>query len=188
MNEEFVGYYATPIAKHTAVKENDTLTGALGVIKESLHRSEKGGAWRGHRLVVVVDDMNEPTGLLTVRNILKAIKVKMLVSNTYYKAEFDSWYFLERASSGGYLTVREIMRPIGAISIDYYSSIFKAARLFSRCGFNYLPVLEDGKIYGILNSRELFYGYYELNRFQIAQDPEAGPSKAGKLAKGYATV
>jgi len=188
MNKESVGYYATPIAKYTAVTEKDTLTGALRVIKESLHRSEKGGAWRGHRLVVVVNDKREPSGLLTVRNILKAIKVNKLVNDPYYKAEYDSWYYLEQATSGGQLAVKEIMRPIGAISIDYNSSVFKAARLFSRYGFNYLPVLEDGKLYGILNSRELFYGYYELNRFQIAQDSEAGHPETGKLAKGYAVV
>ncbi|WP_027364056.1 CBS domain-containing protein [Desulfotruncus alcoholivorax] len=188
MNKEFAGYYATPIAQYTTVKEKETLTGALRVIKESLHKSEKGGAWQGYRLVVVVNEKNEHTGLLTVRNILKAIKVKKLVNDTYYKAEYDSWYFLEHAASGGQLTVKEIMRPIGAIGIDYNCSIYKAAKLFSRCGYNYLPVTEGGKVYGILNSRELFFGYYELNRFKIAKESEAGHPEAGKLAKGYAVV
>lgn len=188
MNKESAGYYTTPITKYAVVKEKDTLTRALRVIKESMHKSEKGGAWRGQRLVVVVNENNEPAGLLTIKNILKAIKVKQLVNDPHFKAEFDSWHFLNQAESVGQLMVKEIMRPIGAIAIDSNSSVFKAARLFSKYGYNYLPVMEDGKISGILNSRELFYNYYELNHFHIAREPEAGSAKAGKLAKGYAAV
>lgn len=155
-----------PLGEFLSISEEESVYSALKTIRESIHRKS---AWKGHRLVIVVNKVNEPTGILTFKNILRAVAIRLMEEDASFKAEFFSWYYIKDLRKNGGVPVRELMRPLDLFSLEYGSSVFKAAHLFFKHGLNYLPVTKDGKVIGILNSRDFFFRYYELAGFKPLQ-------------------
>jgi hypothetical protein len=189
MKTQTAGAYMVPLGEYLTVNENETINNALRMIKDSLHKKDNGGAWLGPRLVIVLKDGMKPTGMLTLKSILKAAGLRMLTGDVFFKAESFSWYYLNSMFAGSGVPVREVMRSLGMPSVEYSTTIYQAARIFVRYGVNHLPVTDGQKIIGILNSRDLFYGYYELTRFML--DREAILNRASdptKVANGYAAL
>jgi predicted transcriptional regulator len=59
------------------------------------------------------------------------------------------------------------MRPLTQFSLHQNNPVTKAARIFIKQGINYLPIKNEQRVVGILNSRELFFKYYETTKFKI---------------------
>lgn len=175
MQIQSAGFYMAPLGEFLAISEEESVYSALETIRESIHRKS---AWKGHRLVIVVNKVNEPTGILTFKNILRAVAIRLMEEDASFKAEFFSWYYIKDLRKNGGVPVRELMRPLDLFSLEYGSSVFKAAHLFFKHGLNYLPVTKDGKVIGILNSRDFFFRYYELTGFKPLQDGslQSGPA------------
>jgi CBS domain-containing protein len=186
MMNQTTGSYMIPIGEFPVINENETVYRAIRFLKYSLH---KGGAWKGHRLAVALDNCGNATGILTIKSLLNSVILKMLEEDTFFKAECFSWYYIEDIRRKGRVTVREVMRPLMAFSIDRSQPVSEAAKLFTRHGINHLPVMEGQKLIGILNARDLFYGYYELTRFRPLRESRAGELTApANLINKPATV
>ena len=158
------GAYMIPLKEYPTIHENENINNAIRILKENLHKNNS--PWQGHRLVIALNDHSEPVGILTLKCLLKAICLRLMEEDTSFKGESVSWYFIEQMRAKGKVTVREVMRPLAQFSLDYNNSVFKAARIFIRQGINYLPIKDGQKVVGILNSRELFFKYYETTRFK----------------------
>lgn len=183
MSANSVGLYVVPLKEYLTVGENEKLYTALKLFSVSLH---EGGACKGHRLLVVLDEKGEPTGILTIKSILKAARLKILEEDITFKAEYSSWYYVKKARENGGIAIREVMRPLSQISIDYNKTISEAAKMFIRHGINFLPVKDSKKIIGILSARELFYIHYALNNF-MPQGESKNPVSS-KLIKKPAII
>lgn len=180
-----VELYAVPLDNYLTVQEGEKIYSALKTLNDSMHR---GGAWQGHRLVVVVNDSGQPTGLLTLKSVLRAVGFKMLEEDPFFKAECFSWYYISKTRRNGGITAREAMRPLGLFSIGGKNTVREAARMFARHGINYLPVTDGENTVGILSRRDLFYRCYECAGFMPARESRADTPAPVNLLKEPATV
>lgn len=160
---EPAGSLMIPVGQFLSVGENENIHSALKKFNQSLH---EGGPWRGHRLLVALNDKGDPTGVLTLKSILNAVGLRLLEQDPQFKAECFSWYYIKKMRENGKVTVREVMRPLAMFSIDCRSPVSEAVKIFVRHGINYLPVSDGKKTVGIISRRELFFRYYELNGFR----------------------
>ncbi|WP_347489082.1 CBS domain-containing protein [Desulfoscipio sp. XC116] len=185
--KQAAGAFMVPLSQCPSLSENAGVYHALAVLKESLHGKDGNNAWRGHRMAVVYGEKTDPLGILTLKNILQAVHLKLLAADPYFKSECFSWYYIkELHNRQGGIKVREIMRPLQKVVMEYNCSVSEAAQLFAGHGINYLPVKEGNKFVGILNARDLFYHYYELSRFNVFRENNTNRDPAEYV--GYATV
>jgi CBS domain-containing protein len=93
--------------------------------------------------VLVVDAENQPTGILTRHDVLGRITLPQLPLSTP----------IERVMSG----------PVYGLSLEH--SAQDAVLLMSRKGIRHVPVLDNGKLVGIVSERDLF----RLQRLSLKQ-------------------
>lgn len=180
------GTFMVPLGECPSLNENETVYIALTTLKNSLHGDNGNGAWQGNRLVVVYRGGVVPIGILTLKNILQAVHIKMLAGDPFFKSECFSWYYINKLQEKGGTKVREIMRSLEEVTVNYNCSVYKAARLFAKHGVNHIPVRDGSQFVGILNARDLFYHYYELTRFNMFRENSTDTDPAEYV--GYATV
>lgn len=176
-----VELYMVPLGEYLTVRENEKVHSALKVLNDSIHR---GGAWQGPRLLVVLNDGGDPTGVLTLKSMIGTVGLKLLEDDPFFRSECFSWYYIKKVREHG-VSVREVMRPLGLFSLDCRGTVREAARIFARHGINHLPVTRRNTAVGILSKWDLFYRYYESTGFlpvlergrearapvQLAKDP-----------------
>ncbi|KUO73214.1 MAG: magnesium transporter [Desulfosporosinus sp. BRH_c37] len=143
-----------PIHYFLTINEHDTIREALKLMRESFH---KGSAWQGPQMLIVLNNLEQPVGLLTLKSLLRATKLKQLVGDTSFKSEYVSWYYIKKSLELG-IVVREVMRPVKAYSINYRDfNIHTATLIFTRNGINFIPIIDDEKIIGIVDKSSVFY-------------------------------
>jgi len=150
-----------PINSFLTINEHDSIREALKLMRESFH---KGSAWQGPQVLIVLNNDDQPVGLLTLKSLLRATKLKQLEEDTSFKSEYVSWHYIQKCLEQG-ISVREVMRPINVYSINSHKfDIHTAATIFTRNGINFLPILDnDKKIIGIVDKSSVFYELQSLN-------------------------
>lgn len=139
-----------PLEKYPRIHESADIREAISMLRSYAQSSK-----RGCQLLVVYDHQENPAGLLTLRCLLMAVGIRALINDVWFKAESWSWYFLNRMRTRGKICVREVMRPIAAVSIEATESLSKAAFLFASHGINFLPVTDRGKVIGIIEAGDI---------------------------------
>ncbi|MFZ5597454.1 MAG: CBS domain-containing protein [Bacillota bacterium] len=175
MTLEPVMSLATPVEEYLSVRGKDSIDRILRIFHCSLH---KGGAYKGHQLLIVSNNDGDTEGILTIRALIKSIGFKMLEDDIFYKAEYSGWYYIKKQ---GCITARDLMRPVSLYSIGSDSSLQDAAHTFARHGVNYLPVTDGSCTIGILNAQDVFLKYYEATGF--IPDPEPWKNNKGFRTK-----
>ncbi|WP_242832393.1 CBS domain-containing protein [Desulfosporosinus orientis] len=149
-----------PIDHFLTINQYDSVREALKLMRESFHQES---AWQGPQVLIVVDNHQKPVGLLTLKCLLKSSQLKQLQESTYFKSECVSWHYINKCQKSG-IAVRELMRPIHCFFFDYHHfDIITAAAVFTRNGINYIPVLKNHELIGIINKSKLFYELQFLN-------------------------
>ena len=152
--------FMIPIHNFLTINEYDSIREALKLMRESFH---KGSAWQGPHMLIVLNNHEQPVGLLTLKSLLMSTKIKQLEEDTSFKSEYVSWHYIKKCHDSG-IAVRELMRPVKAYSINYHDfDINAAAAIFTRNGINYIPVLDNDKIIGIVDKSSVFYQLQYLN-------------------------
>jgi len=150
-----------PINCFLTINEHDPIHKALKRMKESFHKES---AWHGPQVLIVLNNENQPVGLLTLKSLLRAIKLKQLEEDTSFKSEYVSWHYIKKCLELG-ISVREVMRPINVYSMNSHKfDLNTAATIFTRNGINFLPILDNAKnIIGIVDKSSVFYELQSLN-------------------------
>lgn len=152
--------FMIPIHNFLTINEYDTIREALKLMRESFH---KGSAWQGPHMLIVLNNLEQPVGLLTLKSLLRLIKIKQLEEDPSFKSEYVSWHYIKKCHESG-IAVREVMRPVKAYSINYHDfDINAAAAIITRNGINFIPVLDNDKIIGIVDKSSVFYQLQSLN-------------------------
>ncbi|OAT79398.1 CBS domain-containing protein [Desulfotomaculum copahuensis] len=149
MAEKLVKEIMVPVSGYATVHANDTLATAIHVLRESFTR-DNWGVVTGHRSVLVLDDREDLVGILTIRTILKAIEVQSIG---------PSWASLFAGpiiKSGLNMPVREVMRPVVKPYVKANDTVTQAIHTLLRSQVNILPVLDRGKVVGIVRSIDFF--------------------------------
>lgn len=137
-----------PISEYSVVNEQSLVRDAIKVLKRSFYKDEKGGIV-GHRSLLVTNKKNELVGIVTLRNILKAVLTKYDLPDNYL------WIYSVNAS-GSNMPVKSVMRATKIVFVDIEDDLYKAVDLFLTKKVNSLPVLENGKLVGIIRTIDVF--------------------------------
>lgn len=143
-----------PISDYSTVSGEATLREAVAVLRGSFHRTGK--ALYGHYSVLVLDENERLIGLLTLRSLLRAVGFRDLTEDIWVKAESWGWYFMEKMQREAGVRVKDIMRPLELATVNADQPLLQAVHLLVTHQVNSLPVLEDGRVTGILRTIDVF--------------------------------
>jgi len=139
---------------YVSISEDATLFDAIKELKHAMH--SRGGAWHGHRSVLVLGNEGKLAGLLTMSGLLRAAGIKELDEDPNIKAESWGWYYVHKMRQESKVRVRDIMRPLEMYTINPDASILEVALALLKYQVNTLPVLQKGKPIGIVRSIDVF--------------------------------
>lgn len=149
-----------PIHNFLTINEYASISDALKLMRESFH---KNSAWQGPHMLIVINSRGQIVGLLTLKNLLRSAKIKQLEDSPEFKSTYVSWYYIKKCHENG-IAVREVMRPIKSYTIDRNNfDINTASSIFTRNGINFVPVLDNNQIIGIVEKSSLFYEIQSLS-------------------------
>lgn len=143
-----------PLEELPTINAEATLHEGIHALRQSFHRH--GRPWHGHRILIVLDGEGRLSGILTLRGILMAVGLYDLLKDPLLRAESWSWYFLQKLKEGSLLKVRDVMRPLQIATVQADDEIMDVIRALLRYGVNSLPVLEDGRLLGIVRTVDVF--------------------------------
>lgn len=130
-----------------------TVLEAVAALRQSFRRV--GGVWYGPQLLVVLDEGGRPSGLLTLRALLHAVGIKDLCADVWFRSEAWSWYALRQLRPDSTMRVREVMRPVDAVTVGPEDSLETAALRMLDHGVSHLPVTAGNGVVGILRVIDL---------------------------------
>lgn len=104
-----------------------------------------------HHLPVVHKDNGEILGMLSANDVLRAFSFKL-----------PDLGRLDEATLNKHFSVLDLMTPHPLQTISPEDPISLAARIFSERNISSLPVVEDGKLIGIVTNRDIVK-YYSRN-------------------------
>ncbi|MEN3039497.1 MAG: CBS domain-containing protein [Candidatus Kryptonium sp.] len=149
-----------PLKEYPSVKENQNLKEAFIILRKNF---EEG---KGYRSILVVDDKNQLRGVLSMIDLIKAVEPRFLKLSkpAGYQGliQDDStlsilWedLFLEECQKVAQKPIKEILMPIKA-TVTPNDSLTKAAFLLVSTDSRILPVIDDGKIIGVIRLVDIF--------------------------------
>ncbi|MDQ0286756.1 CBS domain-containing protein [Desulfofundulus luciae] len=143
-----------PIEQFTTITADATLHEGIQALRQSFHR--EGRPWHGHRILIVLDENGNLEGILTLRGILTAVGLYELLRDPLFKSESWSWYFLRKLREGSRMRVRDIMRPVPVATVQADDELLDIVRAFLRHNVNSLPVLDRGRLLGVVRTVDVF--------------------------------
>lgn len=150
-----------PIEEYSTVPENAPVRDAVSILQKTL------GDPKGHRSVLVIDEDGSAVGVLTFRDLLKALEPHMLSADIPRgsidwlladndPAVYPEGLFAQRSKSEATKTVREIMENLNPITIQAGAPLLKAVHVMVHHGVGCLPVLDGDKVVGMIQINEIF--------------------------------
>jgi CBS domain-containing protein len=150
----------------TGVKVKDIMSAPVITVKENDDIVKVAQLMERHEVgsVIVASETGDPVGIITERNILKRVAAKNLLPSQ--------------------VKARDVMsRPL--VTVDSNIDVTEAAKKMSLHEIRRLPVLEGGKLIGIVSSKDIVDVMPALIDV-ISEKSRAGlPSREGESLVGY---
>jgi CBS domain-containing protein len=142
-----------------------TLRQAMAIVREASIKFE--GSFEP-RAVLVFDEKYQLLGLLTLRDIIKGLEPRFLKETELVKTDPSLTVLLgdlfgPNLKAQSQQPVSEVMSPI-RVQADAQDNFVKALYLMVKADVGLMPVLESGKVIGILRLSDLFN---ELSRLVL---------------------
>ncbi|MGE4518824.1 MAG: response regulator [Desulfobacteraceae bacterium] len=160
----------TFIENYSSVSMNATVKEAVTILMESFKPSITGEAFieSGHRSIIVMDEANEPIGLLTIYDLLHAIrpaylsapKPSMADSVQYSSMFWDGLFTIQTKSIAG-KKVHELMSETPP-AIDRNANLMEVADLIFTSGRRRVLVKDRGKVIGIVREQDIFFAMVNI--------------------------
>ena len=144
---------------YPVVYQDVLVSRAIDALRTSFHK--KDGTWFGFQSLVVINKKEIPVGILTLRGLLKALKIKAS-REKILKDRFLSDFYFNHYIEDSFITVKDIMRPINLVAVQKDCSILEAALIIISKKINSLPVLDGKVLIGIVRTIDLFWSIGEL--------------------------
>lgn len=146
--------YMVPLDEYPVIHEDTTVAGAVAMMRDYFH--QKDGTWYGFQSMLVVNRREELVGILTLRGLLKAFKIRAVLDHLL-KGDPMGLFFLPRFHASHEITVKDIMRPLRLITVQAGSDIFEAIITMVKWNINSLPVMSGRELVGIVRTIDLFW-------------------------------
>jgi len=137
-----------PLAECPTVSPDDTVQRAVTLLKT--------GAVSGHQCVLVMNEHDQPVGLLSRRVLLRTMEPEFVITDRWALPVFWNGFFTNKCKEEAKKKVREIMRPINLLTVEASDPIIKAVHIMVSKHVGLLPVLEGDKVVGVLRLHEIF--------------------------------
>ncbi|TYO92310.1 CBS domain protein [Desulfallas thermosapovorans DSM 6562] len=148
-----------PVDDFPVIREDYVVAEAVKIMRQFFHQQD--GTWFGFQAALVLDANEQLVGLLTLRRLLQAFKLRAI--QDHLLTSYAEVFFMPGGSHQHMeITVKEIMRPIGAITVQKDDNIFKAVRQMVERKINLLPVLEGSELVGMVRTIDMFWIIGEL--------------------------
>ena len=148
-----------PIEEYPVVYENAMVIEAIHALRDSFH--QKDGTWYGFQSLIVLDKNDKLVGLLTLRGLLVALKMREFVEHIL-KGDPTGLFFAPHLQGDLRINVRKIMRPINLLTAQEDDTIMEALLTIVKYNINSLPVLAGTKPVGVVRTIDLFWFVGEL--------------------------
>lgn len=155
-----------PVEAYPSVRDNATLREAIAKIEEAQLEVELRKSLP--RVLLVFDEINVMVGIVRRRDIMRGLEPKFLLSKPleYRKKLFDidvdpnlAELSLDRVVRGireqADRPVSDVMQPIPTI-LDAEDHVMKAAQAMVALDVTLIPVLQEGKMLGVVRSVDVF--------------------------------
>jgi predicted transcriptional regulator len=163
-----------PVEQYPSVRDNATLREAIAKIEEAQLEVELRKSLP--RVLLVFDEINVLVGTVRRRDIMRGLEPKFLLSKPleYKKKLFDidvdpnlAELSLDRVVRGireqANRPVSDVMQPIPSI-LDAEDHVMKAIQAMVALDVNLIPVLQEGKLVGVVRSVDAFHDLAQLLR------------------------
>lgn len=137
-----------PVEECPTVSPDDTVGQAVKLLKKR--------AGSGHQCVLVVNESEQPVGLLSQQVLLGTLEPEFVVTDRWALPVFWNGFFTDKCHKEAKKKVKQIMRPINMLTVEASDPIIKAVHIMVRNHIGLLPVLAEGKVVGILRLHEIF--------------------------------
>lgn len=151
--------FMVPVDEYPVIHEDTPVAGAVGLMREYFH--QKDGTWYGFQSMLVVNRSEELVGILTLRGLLKAFKIRAVLDHLL-KGDPMGLFFLPRFHDSHEITVKDIMRPLKLITVQADRDIFEAIVIMVKWNINSLPVMSGHELVGIVRTIDLFWAVGEF--------------------------
>lgn len=148
-----------PVHEFPVVRENLLVAEAVQEMRHFFHQCD--GTWFGFQATLVLDDREQLVGLLTLRGLLQAFKLRA-IQDHLLTSDAEAFFLPGSSNRHMEITVGEIMRPIGSITVQRNDNVFIAVRQMVEKKINLLPVLEGDELVGMVRTIDMFWIIGEL--------------------------
>jgi predicted transcriptional regulator len=163
-----------PVEQYPSVRDNATLREAIATIEEAQLEVELRKSLP--RVLLVFDEINVLVGTVRRRDIMRGLEPKYLLSKPleYKKKLFDidvdpnlAELSYDRVVRGireqANRPVSDVMLPIATV-LDAEDHVMKAVQAMVALDVNLIPVLQEGKLVGVVRSVDVFRDLAQLVR------------------------
>ncbi|WP_334109710.1 CBS domain-containing protein [Thermodesulfitimonas autotrophica] len=137
-----------PLAEVPKVTLTDTVQDAVDILRRN--------ASAGRQSLLVVDEDGEPVGILSARMLLRALTPEFLVVEKLSLPIFWQGFLSDRCREQAKKGVRELMRPLELITVEADAPLTKAVHIMVNQNVGTLPVMEKGRVIGLIQITEVF--------------------------------
>lgn len=148
-----------PVDDLPIVSEDDLVAQAVEEMRHFFHRQD--GTWFGFQAALVTDQKSRLVGLLTLRGLLRAFKLRA-IQDHLLTSDAEGFFFPASFNDNLDILVRDIMRPIGLITVNREDNAFEAVRKMVGGKINLLPVFDDDELVGMVRTIDVFWIVGEL--------------------------
>lgn len=153
-----------PIAEYSTIQDTAMVRDAVETLAASF-ATKNGREYSGHRSVLVLDDCKQAVGLLSFRDLIRAVEPRLdpnklpggsLPWMEHASVVAPEGYFSARSRVEGNRVVRDVMRPLKLITIEAAAPLMQAVQIMVSNDVGLLPVTENGEVIGMVRINELF--------------------------------
>jgi len=160
----------TFIENYSSVSMNATVKEAVAILMDSFKPSLTSDAFieSGHRSIIVMDEKKDPIGLLTIYDLLHAIRPAYLsapkpsmADSVQYSSMFWDGLFTIQSKSIADKKVHELMSETPPF-IDRNANLMEVADLIYTSGRRRVLVKDKGKVIGIVREQDIFFAMVNI--------------------------
>lgn len=154
-----------PAHNYTRISDTAIITDALKEIMKSYdgYMASSSLIAKAHRSVLVFNDSQELEGILSIRNLIEALRPEYLTAakpsladSMQYSPLFWVGLFTSQARKLGKKLVRDIMTNL-VIEVDMDANLMEIANIMSVNRIRRVVVMDNGNVAGIVREQELFF-------------------------------
>lgn len=167
LREQTIAELMVPVDSYCKVYEHDPLPTVVEAIRRTLSQPVLGReSERGHRTVLVFDGEEQFVGVIRLEDVIRQVVPPFL--RTPY-ASFFTGMFLAELKVMGHRSAADLVAP--PCSVERDAPLMEAAYLLSSQRLINLPVVDNGRLVGILRDKDVFL---EMAASVLGRNPTAG--------------